>query len=67
MEQKGRKERRMKIFTNRGFEKEIERRMEVRDEREYVRKRLYDLEEKIERLYRIVEDLRLGLSERKEE
>ena len=56
----------MKIFTNRGFEKEIERRMEVRDEREYVRKRLYDLEEKIERLYRIVEDLRLGLSERKE-
>lgn len=56
----------MKIFTNRGFEKEIERRMEVWDEREYVRKRLYDLEEKIERLYRIVEDLRLGLSERKE-
>ena len=47
----------MKIFTNRGFEEEMERRREVRDEREYVRRRLYELEEKIEHLYNLVHDL----------
>lgn len=56
----------MKIFTEKGFQEELERRIEEREEAYYVRRRFSDLEEKIERLYKIVEDLRLGLTERKE-
>ena len=62
----GRKERIMKIFTEKGFREELERRREAQEEHEYVRRRFYELEEKVEKLYRIVEDLRLGLAERKE-
>lgn len=57
----------MKIFTEKGFQEELKRRTEAQEEREYVRRRFFELEDKVERLHRIVEDLRLGLSERKEE
>lgn len=40
--------------------------IEAKEEHEYVRRRFFELEEKVERLYRIVEELRLGLAERKE-
>lgn len=56
----------MKIFTEKGFREELEQRIEAKEEHEYVRRRFFELEEKVERLYRIVEDLRLGLAERKE-
>lgn len=56
----------MKIFTERGFREELEQRIEAKEEHEYVRRRFFELEDKVERLYRIVEDLRLGLEERKE-
>lgn len=47
----------MKIFTNRGFEEEVQKRCNEVDERAYVRRRLNELEEKIERLYKLVHDL----------
>lgn len=57
----------MKIFTEKGFREELERRREAQEEHEYVRRRFFELEDKVERLYRIVEEMRLGLTERKEE
>lgn len=56
----------MKIFTERGFREELERRRVAQEEADYERRRFFELEEKVECLYRIVEDLRLGLAERKE-
>lgn len=57
----------MKIFTEKGFREELERRREAQEEHEYVRRRFFELEDKVERLYRIVEEMRLELTERKED
>lgn len=46
----------MKIFTERGFREELERRREAAEEAMYFQRRLEELEDKIARLYRIVED-----------
>lgn len=58
----------MKIFTNRGFEEEVQKRCNEVDERAYVRRRLNELEEKIECLYKLVHDLQYSecRAERKE-
>ncbi len=59
----------MRIFTNRGFEEELKRRMEAKAEYEWNRRRFAELEERIEQLYRIVANLRLSVceAERKED
>lgn len=57
----------MRIFTEKGFQEELSRRQEAFDEKEYIRRRFKELEERIERLYTMVEELRIGVIKRKEE
>ena len=58
----------MRLFTERRFKEELERRMHEAEEAEYIRRRLVDLEERIEKLRMAVEELRYRPpSERKEE
>lgn len=57
----------MKIFTKRGLEEELERRRKEQEEKEYVHKRLYELEEKIESLHRLLNDIILDNVEKRME
>lgn len=55
----------MKIFfTNKAFQEELYRRMEAKEESEYVRRRLAELEERIERLYFEIGELKHGTADR---
>lgn len=59
----------MKIFTNKGFQEEICRRLEAKEEADYVHRRLTALEERIESLYIEIGNLKYtvdSLSEKNE-
>ena len=57
----------MRIFTERRFKEELERRLHAAEEADYARRKMYELEDKIERLRVEVEKLRYELHTRKEE
>ena len=55
----------MKIFfTNKAFQEEIYRRMEAKEEADYVRRKFAELEERIERLYFEIGELKHGTADR---
>lgn len=55
----------MKIFlTNKAFQEELYRRMEAREEHEFVRRKFAELEERIERLYFEIGELKHGTADR---
>lgn len=55
----------MKIFfTNKAFQEELYRRMEAKEEADYVRRRFAELEERIERLYMEIHELKRNASDR---
>lgn len=47
----------MRIFTERGFQEEINRRQEAMEEASYLRCRMNEIELQIERLHKIVDEL----------
>lgn len=57
----------MRIFTERRFKEELERRLHAAEEADYVHRKMYELEDKIERLRVEVEKLRYEPPTRKEE
>ena len=57
----------MRIFTERRFKEELERRLHAAEEADYARRKMYELEDKIERLRVEVEKLRYEPPTRKEE
>ena len=54
----------MKIFTNKGFQEEVYKRIEAREEHEFVRRRFAELEERIEHLYMEIGELKHGTADR---
>lgn len=55
----------MKIFfTNKAFQEELCRRMEAKEEADYVRRKFAELEERIERLYFEIGELKHGTADR---
>ncbi len=55
----------MKIFfTNKAFQEEIYRRMEAKEEADYVRRRLMELNERIEGLYMEIRELKCDITDR---
>lgn len=56
----------MKIFTDRGFQEELNRRELAKEEEEYRRREWYELREDVKRLRDMVEQL-LVMAERKSE
>jgi len=53
----------MKIFTNKGFQEEVYKRIEAREEQEFVRRKFAELEERIERLYMEIGELKHGTAD----
>ncbi len=54
----------MKIFTNKGFQEEVYKKIEEREEHDFVRRKFAELEERIEGLYREIGELKHGTADR---
>lgn len=48
----------MRIFTEKGFQQELYRRQQAKEEADYINRRFTQIEERIERLYMMISEIK---------